>query len=789
MATRDRKTAFVAGDKHCAPADPASSTDGPLKGLVEANDHCALAILDRDGCVISWNIAAERLTGHVRADVSGRHLSFLYAGAATDGGLAADALAQRDLNSAAYQGRIDGERRLRRIGNTPIRAGVAISAATDPTGELAGFNCMFTACEDASVIDDAQLIDASSERFAQIVQDIQDYAIFMLDRGGHVMSWNAGAQHIKGYRPDEIIGRHFSTFYSAEDKAAGKPERELVLAEQFGRVEDEGWRIRKDGTKFWANVVITALRGADGRLRGFAKVTRDLTTRRAQEETLRQSEERFRLMVESVKDYAIFMLDADGNVATWNSGATQIKGYQRDEIIGRPISVFYSADDNAALKPQRELEIAARFGRVEDEGWRVRKDGSMFWANVVITAVRDSTGRLLGFAKVTRDMSERKRLEELEVSSRRMSEFLATLAHELRNPLAPVRNAVSAMQLAPDTDPLLRQCRDVIDRQVGHLTRLVDDLLDIGRITTGKIDLRIAPVDIQDVVTRSIEAARPFTDARGQTIRVVMPATPLAVRGDLTRLVQVLQNLLNNASKFSPNGTQISIHVATERRSVVVRVKDQGRGIPESALDSIFDLFMQEGHAQNPTDTGLGIGLTLCRSLVELHGGAILASSAGRGRGSTFTVRLPLAPGAGHDHDDTPSSIATTPYSAALRVLVVDDNRDSADSLAVLLEMKGHEARVAYDGQSAVAAAKSYVPHLVLTDLAMPNVDGFGLLRELRSNPKLSLTRVVAMSGFGQASDREQSLAAGFDAHLVKPLEIDVLNELLDSVSRPTSNH
>ncbi len=611
----------------------------------------------------------------------------------------------------------------------------------------------------------------------------------MLDREGHIASWNAGAQYIKGYRPEEIIGRHFSAFYTDEDNAARKPERELAQATQYGRVEDEGWRIRKDGTTFWANVVITALRDPAGQLRGFAKVTRDLTARRAEEETLRQSEERFRLLVESVKDYAIFMLDPDGKVATWNAGAMQIKGYRRDEIIGRPISVFYSADDNAALKPQRELEIAAKFGRIEDEGWRVRKDGSMFWADVVITAVRDTKGRLLGFAKVTRDMSERKRLEELEVSSRRMSEFLATLAHELRNPLAPVRNAVSAMQLAPHADPMLRQCRDVIDRQIGHLTRLVDDLLDIGRITTGKIGLRTALVEVQEVVARSVEAARPFTDGRGQTIKVVMPSTPLVMRGDLTRLVQVLQNLLNNASKFSPNGTQISIHVATERRAVVIRVKDRGRGIPQTALDSIFDLFIQEGHAENPTDSGLGIGLTLCRSLVELHGGAIQAASAGRGQGSTFTVRLPLTAGAEYDDNEIAPAVVAPGRRSSLRVLVVDDNRDSADSLKVLLEMKGHEARVAYDGANAMATAKSFLPQLVLTDLAMPNVDGFGLLRELRSNPLLSLTRVVAMSGFGQESDREHSLAAGFDAHLVKPLEITVLNALLDAASYPISNN
>ncbi|GAB2909774.1 hypothetical protein GCM10027093_54860 [Paraburkholderia jirisanensis] len=782
MNTRDRKSAPRGdGDSRGASSEAAASHSESLRAFIVALDHTALAMLDAHGFVIAWSSGAHQLTGYSDEDVEGRPLSFLYAAAA----------ATRDLEAAARADRCDSERRLTTRSGAELEATVSLRAVHAPNGTLAGYNCIFTArpASDTApaAADNAGMlpIDASSERFARIVQDIKDYAIFMLDREGHIRSWNAGAQHIKGYEPDEIIGRHFSTFYTDEDNAAGKPARELQLAEQFGRVEDEGWRVRKDGSRFWANVVITALRSDDGRVRGFAKVTRDLTARRAEEDKLRQSEERFRLMVESVKDYAIFMLDPQGNVATWNTGAMQIKGYLRAEIVGRPISVFYSADDNAAQKPQRELEIAAKLGRIEDEGWRVRKDGSMFWANVVITAVRDSAGRLLGFAKVTRDMSERKRLEELEVSSRRMSEFLATLAHELRNPLAPVRNAVSAMQMVPHADPLLLQCRDVIDRQIGHLTRLVDDLLDIGRITTGKIELRIAQLDIQEVVTRSVEAARPFTDARAQTIRVVMPATPLQVDGDQTRLVQVLQNLLNNASKFSANGTQISIHVATERRSLVIRVKDEGRGIPANAINAIFDLFVQEGHAQNPTDTGLGIGLTLCRSLVELHGGAIQAFSAGRGRGSTFTVRLPLAAGAHGEHDEVAPLPVAPAVGGGLRVLVVDDNRDSADSLAMLLEMKGHDARVAYDGESALAAARAFLPQLVLTDLAMPNIDGFGLLRELRSNPLLSLTRVVAMSGFGQASDREQSLAAGFDAHLVKPIEIAVLNALLDTASWP----
>jgi PAS domain S-box-containing protein len=750
--------------------------DGLWRALAERLEQVGLATLDPNGVVTGWNAGASALTGYTNAEAIGKPLSRLIADAGPG-----DAASASDLESAASRGHLETERWLQTRSGKRIATRIVIYALPDAVGKLAGYGYLMMAKPATGPVREA-LQEAGASRFELMVRDIRDYAIFLLDRTGHIASWNVGAQQIKGYRPEEIVGRHFSTFYSAEDVESGKPERELAEASQHGRVEDEGWRIRKDGTKFWANVVITALRADDGQLRGFLKVTRDLTARRAQEEQLRHSEERFRLMIESVKDYAIFMLDPNGNVATWNAGAMQIKGYRREEILGRSISVFYSADDIAARKPQRELEIASRLGRIEDEGWRVRKDGSMFWANVVITAIRDSKGRLLGFAKVTRDMSERKRLEELELSSRRMSEFLAMLAHELRNPLAPVRNAISAMQLVPDADPTLRQCRDVIDRQIGHLTRLVDDLLDIGRITTGKIELRTATIDLAEVVARSVEAARPLTDGRDQTIRVVLPSTQLLIRGDMTRLVQVLQNLLNNASKFSPPGTQISIHATVDRRAVVIRVKDHGRGISEGALGSIFDLFVQEGHAQNPTDSGLGIGLTLCRSLVELHGGAIQAASAGRGRGSTFTVRLPLAAEA-QGGDDEPEDAVILARPAGLRVLVVDDNRDSADSLAVLLQMKGHDARVAYDGAAAVEVAKAWQPQLVFTDLAMPHVDGFGLLRELRSNATLSLTRVVAMSGFGQDSDRNRSLNAGFDAHLVKPLEIAVLDQLLEAAS------
>nr|WP_242621318.1 PAS domain S-box protein [Pigmentiphaga kullae] len=613
--------------------------------------------------------------------------------------------------------------------------------------------------------------------FRMLVDAIEDYAIFMLSPDGRVRTWNAGAAKIKGYAADEILGRHFSVFYTAEAVARGWPRYELEEAALHGRFEDEGWRVRKDGSTFWANVVITALRDASGTLKGYVKITRNLNERRRQTEALRQSEERFRLLLEGVEGYAIYMLDTEGMITSWNIGATQITGYRRDEVIGRHFSMFHPADDAAAEGPDRVLRIAQAGGRYEEEGWRQRKDASLFWANVTTTAVHDEAGQLRGYAKIVRDMSERKRLEELELANRRMSEFLATLGHELRNPLAPVRNAIGILQKDPDVGPTAARCRDMIDRQITHLSRLVDDLLDIGRITSGKIELRLAPVDMRTVVERGIESSRFHTDAREQRIDVDLPAEPLTVKGDMTRLVQVLHNLLHNASKFSPPGTAIAIRATRQSRSALIEVRDQGRGMPEHALEAVFQLFVQEDRDTNPTDSGLGIGLTLCRSLVRMHGGAISASSTGPGLGSTFTIRLPLAEPAAPVRPMSPTSRRT---SAARRILVLDDNRDSADSLAMLLEINGHQARPLYTAEAALRMAPSFQPHLVFIDLAMPTMDGFAALRAFKAIPQLARTIFIAMTGYGQEDDRQRTAQAGFDLHLVKPLDVSQLGPIVD---------
>jgi PAS domain S-box-containing protein len=610
------------------------------------------------------------------------------------------------------------------------------------------------------------------EQFRLLVNNVRDYAFVMLDPQGIVTGWNAGAERIKGYAAHEIIGRSFETFYPPEVAAAGWPSEELRRAAEDGHFEDEGWRVRGDGSRFWANVVITALRDEAGVLRGFGKVTRDLTERRRHEEALRESEERSRLLVEGITGLAVFMLDTEGRVASWNPGAARIKGYETAEVLGRHFSMFYTPEAQAAGEPQRHLARALATGRAEHEGLRVRGDGSMFWADIVITPVYDGEHRLRGYAKVTRDVSERRRVAELERSSQRMSEFIAMLAHELRNPLSPIRNAVSIMQLEPALTPRVARCSEIIDRQLGTLTRLVDDLLDAGRITSGKIALRRETLDFAEVVQRAAEAALPLMEARRHHFAIQLPEGPIPVWGDDTRLVQALQNLLNNAARYTADGGTIELRVRTAGGQVVATVSDNGRGIEAAALESIFELFTQEDSAPRGGDGGLGIGLSLARRLVELHGGSLAAESGGPGLGSTFTLRLPrgLVSGPALPPEPPPPEAPV-----GQRTLVIDDNRDSADTMVALLQLLGHEARCAYDVDEAVRAAQAFAPDVVFLDLNLPQVDGFEVLRRLRRLPGLETVFAAAITGYGQQSDRDRTHAAGFDAHLTKPVGVEQL--------------
>ena len=604
-----------------------------------------------------------------------------------------------------------------------------------------------------------------------MVETVVDYGIFMLDRAGYVATWNSGAERLNGYRPDEIIGRHFSVFYTEEARAIHWPERELEVAAQEGRFEDEGWRVRKDGSRFWANVIITALRNSDGSLAGFGKVTRDLTQRRAYEEALRESEQRFRLLVESVRDYAIYMLSPEGKVESWNSGAALLLGFESAEVIGRPFSMFYRPEEQDEHVPESDLSSALREGRFEKEGWRVRRDGSTFWASNAIAPIYDATGQLRGYAKITRDMTDRRRLEELELSSKRMNEFLAMLAHELRNPLAPIRNAVTVLQLEPAPSPVVRSSRDLIDRQLSHLSRLVDDLLDVGRLTTGKITLKKERVLYNSVVARAAEAVRPLMDARQHRFRIHMPSEDIHVSGDAIRLVQVIQNLLINSAKYTPAGGHIELNVTLDGGQLRTSVKDNGIGLTAQTMEHIFKLFSQGDGEAAARESGLGIGLTLARSLVEMHGGVLKVESGGPGKGSTFWFAITAMPSQTSQEQGK---------GQGLRVLVVDDNRDAADSLAEILRLLGCSVKVAYDGQAALVLAREHSPQLALIDLGMPGMDGYELVGHLRAQEGGAAMLIGALTGYGNEEDRQRTREAGFDAHYTKPIDFATLQAFIE---------
>jgi PAS domain S-box-containing protein len=507
----------------------------------------------------------------------------------------------------------------------------------------------------------------------------------------------------------------------------------------------------------------------------------DIVIRTKLEDDLRRSEEKFRLLVGGIRDYAVFMLDPDGKVASWNAGAEQIKGYKAEEIIGQHFSRFYPREALESNYPQMELETAKRVGRFEDVGWRVRKDGTMFWANVIITALFDSEHRLRGFAKVTRDMTERRRVEALEHGERKMNEFLAMLAHELRNPLAPIRNALDLMRIQSTDDSTQDWARDVIDRQLAQLTRLVDDLLDVGRITSGKIALHKMPVEINAAVQRAVEAGRPLADASRHVLDVHLSPEPLAVEGDLTRLSQVVLNLLTNAIKYTPPGGTVELTVERVDECAIVRVKDSGIGMTPELIPTVFDLFVQGERSLDRSEGGLGIGLTLVKRLVALHGGTVSAQSNGPGRGSEFAIYLPaLARSASSSEPEPAASVA--PSHRRSRVLVVDDNRDSADTLAALLEAWGHEVRTLYDGPSVLATVAEFRPNVILLDIGLPKMNGYEVAAQLRQSANDRSMILVAFTGYGQDEDRRRVREAGFDYHLIKPLEPAELERILDLV-------
>jgi PAS domain S-box-containing protein len=643
----------------------------------------------------------------------------------------------------------------------------------------------------------------SEERFRLLVEAVTDYAIFMLDPQGYVLTWNTGAEKIKGYAAAEIIGQHFSKFYPADAIQAAWPEHELKVAAEQDRFEDEGWRVRKDGSTFWANVVITPLRDKTGALLGFAKVTRDLTQRSRHEQSLRQSEERFRLLVEGVSDYAIFMLDPQGHVLTWNSGAAKIKGYHADEIIGQHFSKFYPKEKIESGWPAHELREAAAHGRFEDEGWRIRSDGSRFWANVTITALRDEGGQLRGFAKLTRDLSERKRTEALEAeraqreelleaergariaaqqAARLKDEFIATLSHELRTPLNSILGWTQILRRPGHHTPDdYERGMEVIDRNARAQVQLIDDLLDLSRIMAGRLRLDVQTISLIDVVIQAIESLEPTARLKAIRLEKILDPIDDIVSGDPGRLQQVIWNLLSNAIKFTPKGGRVQVLLQRVNSHIELSVSDNGIGIPPEFLPHVFDRFSQKDSSIGRKYGGLGLGLAITKQLVELHGGSVRVQSAGEGKGATFIVKLPLTlldmsdatEDRIHPRHASEAAAGPLPRLDGVHALVVDDETEARELVERILEKQGAKVTAVASGHEALALIGEIKPDVIICDVGMPGMDGYQIMRTLRLEEAPSRRiPAIALTAFARAEDRKRAILAGYQSHVAKPFDM-----------------
>lgn len=506
--------------------------------------------------------------------------------------------------------------------------------------------------------------------------------------------------------------------------------------------------------------------------------------------TVARGESQFRRLLEKLPAGA-YTCDPDGLITYYNPHATRIWG--RSPKLNDPVDRFcgsfklYSSDGDPIAHSDCWMAKALTTDR-EYNGHEIvieRPDGQRLTALAHANPIRDSRGKLLGAVNVLVDISDRKRVENiLKDADRSKNEFLATLAHELRNPLAPIRSAAEILHARSSDIPEAQWALEVIDRQMTQLTRLIDDLLDIGRIASNKLELRKERVELADVLRAAVETSRPLLDASGHDFEATIPSEPITLDADATRLAQVVSNILNNSAKYTERGGRIRLKAERLGNEAVVTVTDSGIGIPSRMISRIFEMFTQADRSIDRSQGGLGVGLTLARRLVELHGGTIQASSEGSGKGSEFTVRLPVVTPVTAEEPRHLPRPNVLDFSSSLRVLVVDDNADSAAGLGMLLEMTGNEVRTAHDGIEALGAAERFRPHVVLLDIGLPKMDGYAVARTVRRQPWGERTILIAVTGWGEASDRLRSREAGFDHHLVKPVNIAGLMALLVEVER-----
>lgn len=624
---------------------------------------------------------------------------------------------------------------------------------------------------------------AQIERSEQNLRDFFENAsvgIHCVGPDGIILRVNQTELDMLGYTREEYVGQHIADFHLDQQLIADVLRR-LHAGETLENVEAQ---MRcKNGSVKYVLLNSNAL-WEDGQFIHSRCFTRDITDRKDFEDVTAHL-----AAIVASSDDAIISKTLDGIIVTWNAGAERVFGYRAAEVIGKPVTLLIPPD-----RQNEEPVILERLRRGERidhyETVRVTKDGRYIDISLTVSPVCSSDGRIIGASKVARDITQRKQAEAaLRDADRRKDEFLAVLAHELRNPLAPIHNSLHILRMKCERDSSNERVFEMMERQVNHMVRLVDDLLEVSRITRGKIVLRTELVELASVVRSAVETSRPFIDSSNHQLAVTFPPEPLTLEGDPVRLSQIIANLLNNAAKYTDPGGQIWLSVRREDNWVTISIRDTGTGIPPEMLPRVFDLFVQIDRNSGRAQGGLGIGLALVKSLVEMHGGTVKAFSEGSGRGSEFVVRLPLVNSP--RPIDAPRTPAKSPaVLASKRVLVVDDNRDAAQSLGTLLRLLGADVYVAYNGPDALIALGEHKPTAVVLDIGMPGMDGHEVARRIRELSEFQDVTLIALTGWGQEDDRRRSEQAGFDYHLIKPADIGALQVLLQSLeSTPSRRH
>lgn len=738
-------------------------SNGQLLNLLDAT-AIATVFLDRDLRVVRYTPAACALFRFIPGDL-GRPLSDLatplrYAGLMDDAAHVLRHLGavEREVEAGAstwYLARV-----------LPHRTG---------EGEVAGVVLTFV---DISELRLAQRALRESEaRFGAIVNHAS-VGVLQADESGRIFFVNRHYARMLGYDEGELVGTMMMDLIHPGDRAPSMERTERLLRDRQP-FQIEKRCLRKDGSVLWMHNSVGLLDAAGDERPSLVVVSTDIGERRRAEDALRASEERLRLIVENAVEYAIFSTDLQARITGWNTGAERLLGYSEPEVVGRFADLVFTDEDRAAGAPRLELQAALREGHAMDDRWHVRKDGSRFWASGALMPMRGPDG-LVGFVKILRDQSQQRAAQQaLEAANRSKDRFLAVLSHELRNPLASIHAAGTALAEPDLPAPERGRVIDIVRRQTQTMKVLLDDLLDVSSLRLGRMNLRKRWVPVRVLVEAAVEATRHGVDEAAHALAVAVPEPELQVFVDPVRMSQVLSNLLTNAVKYTPDGGRIALDVSQQGAEVVFGVSDNGIGMEAGVVESMFEMFAQRPSDLRPGAGGLGIGLALVRSIVELHGGRVSGDSRGPGKGSRFIVAVPIGGLPGEVRPD-PQLAATPADDAAhaarpLRVLLVDDNADAVWPIARLLGLRGFDTQVALSGSEALTQVVHAPPDVLVLDIGMPSPDGYEVARAVKAMPDAQAVRLIAATGWGQPDDVERTRRAGFDAHLVKPLDLDEL--------------